>query len=237
MAKKKDKKPGLTGGDILIAVLIALAGGTAAFLVILIAGSLLAPDFGKSPTADQPPAVSRPIRGTLPSSAPASAPTPAPEPTEPPEEPSNEPEPEQTAEPAQQTAEPTAKPTQAPPPAQTRAPAPTPTKTPAAAPSRTPAQNPGPVVSINPTVPPVRQTQAPTQSGGGTTSNGNGTYTHDFSGGRVLYTTQSNNNNDPVYHTRDCRAARIIPPENTAWYASAQAAINDGRRLCGFCNK
>lgn len=85
--KKKDKGPALTGGDILIAVLLSLIGGIGAFLVILVAGSILAPDLGK--TADQPPAVSQPIRGTLPSSAPTVAPTP--DPTEPPVEPSDEP--------------------------------------------------------------------------------------------------------------------------------------------------
>lgn len=221
----KDKKPGLTGGDILLAVLLALIGGISAFLVILIGGSLLAPDFGKSQTADQPPAVSQPVRGTLPSSAPVFTHTP--KPTDPPVEPSDEPEPEQTVEPEQQTVEPTAPPSQPPEPAQTQAPTPTQ--------SRAPAQNPDPVISINPTTPPAVPTQAPAQPNRGTTSNGDGTYTHDFSGGRVLITTQSNNNNDPVYHTRDCRSAKIIPPENEFWYASAQAAESANRRLCGNC--
>ena len=61
--------------------------------------------------------------------------------------------------------------------------------------------------------------------------------THDFSGGRVLITTKSDNNKDPVYHTRDCRAAKEIPAENVGWFDSEQAAIDDGRRLCGLCAK
>lgn len=80
------------------------------------------------------------------------------------------------------------------------------------------------------------QTQVPAQSGGGTISNGDGTYTHTFSGGRVLITSQSDNNGEPVYHTKDCQAAKLIPPENEGWYDSAQAAIDAGRRLCGHCN-
>lgn len=89
-----------------------------------------------------------------------------------------------------------------------------------------------------PTTSPSQQTPAPTQVGNGqTVPNNDGTYTHDFSGGRVLATMQSNNNGDPVYHIKDCRAAKIIPPENEYWYESEQAAKNDGRRLCGYCNK
>lgn len=70
-----------------------------------------------------------------------------------------------------------------------------------------------------------------------TTRNSDGTYTHDFSGGRVLITTASDNNDDPVYHTEDCQAARQIPPESESWYVSAQAAESDGRRICGYCDK
>lgn len=73
----------------------------------------------------------------------------------------------------------------------------------------------------------------------GTQSSGNGeeTYTHDFSGGRVLVTTASNNNNDPVYHTQDCRAAIKISPSDAYWYDSAKDAEAAGRRLCGNCKK
>lgn len=221
MAKnQKDKGTGLTFGDILISVLIALAVGIAAFLVILVGGSLLAPDFGKSQTADQPPTVSQPMRGTLPSSAPTSTPTP--ESTEPPVEPSDEPEPGQTVEPEQQTAEPTAAPSQAPAPAQTQAPATTPTSA--------PAQNPGPIVSINPTAPPASQTQAPVQSGG---SGGGNSSTYDRSNwpaGKFLGSVESDK-----YHSHNCRAAATILPENEIWFDSESAARAANYSRCGIC--
>ncbi len=73
----------------------------------------------------------------------------------------------------------------------------------------------------------------------GTKSSGNGTetYTHDFSGGKVLITKASDNNNDPVYHTRDCMAAKKISPSDEYWYDSAKDAEADGRRLCGNCKR
>lgn len=77
---------------------------------------------------------------------------------------------------------------------------------------------------------------APTQAGG-TISNRDGTYTHDFSGGRVLATAESSNGNDLVYHIKDCGAAKKIPPGNEIWYASEDAAKADGRRLCGNCGR
>lgn len=237
MANKNKKNPHrLTATDIALAVLAALGGAIAFMTIALVAGSLLFPESWGRKTAEEPSA--RPsYHGTLPSKAPTS--TPAPSHTEPPEEPSSEPTPEETEEPVRQTTEPTATPSQAPqtqaPAAQTQAPvqtrAPTPTPTPTRAPT-VPVQTPAPVV----TVPPVQNTPVPTQTGNaGTIQNGDGTYTHDFSGGRVLATRESNNNNDPVYHTKDCRSAKRIPPENELWYSSAQAAQNDGRRLCGIC--
>ena len=69
-------------------------------------------------------------------------------------------------------------------------------------------------------------------SGGNSSST---TYIHDFSNGRVLITTASDNNGDPVYHTRDCRVAKTIPPKNEDWYDSAQEAIAADRRLCKIC--
>lgn len=82
MADKKEKKTGgLTGSDILLAILIALIGGIGAFLLILVSGSLLAPDVGRSQTADQPPAATQTTPGTLPSITPPPAATPTPAPT------------------------------------------------------------------------------------------------------------------------------------------------------------
>lgn len=105
-----------------------------------------------------------------------------------------------------------------------------------------PAQNatqPPVLPSLSPSVEPevsLKPTSEPSaQSTAGTVSNGDGTYTRDFSGGRVLATTQSNNGGDPVYHIRNCQSAKTIPPENEYWYESAQAAENAGRRLCGNC--
>lgn len=233
MANKKNPHR-LTATDIALAVLAALGGAIAFMTIALVAGSLLFPESWERPTVEAPSAQPS-YHGTLPSKAPTSTPTPSP--TEPPGEPSSESAPEQTVDPVPQTPNPAAPPSQAPQtqppqtqaPVQTRAPAPTPAPTRA---PTVPVQTPAPVV----TVPPVQNTPAPTQAGNaGTTQNGDGTYTHDFSGGRVLATRESNNNNDPVYHTKDCRSAKRIPPENELWYSSAQAAQNDGRRLCGIC--
>lgn len=63
------------------------------------------------------------------------------------------------------------------------------------------------------------------------------TSTRDFSNGRVLATTESNNNNDPVYHTKDCSAAKKIAKESEYWYNSAEEAEAAGRRLCGNCGR
>lgn len=91
----------------------------------------------------------------------------------------------------------------------------------------------------NPPVDPTDATQAPTalptqapeQSGSaGTVRNNDGTYTHDFSGGRMLGTVNSDK-----YHYYDCRAAKTIPPENCVWYNSEDEAKADGRSRCGIC--
>lgn len=233
---RKQKGSGLKGEDVLVGIMISVASGAAVFFLAL---GVVGFASGRQETMEQPPAPSHTARVTLPSSNP--------EPTQKPVVESLEPstEPEQNTEPVQQTEVPKEQPTQAPAttqdPAQTQTPtqtqAPTATKTPA------PTKNPGPIVSISPTMPPAQQTKAPQQSSGQggngawDTSNGDGTYTHDFSGGRVLATTQSNNGGNPVYHIKDCQAARKIPPENVCWYDSAQAAINDGRNLCGYCGR
>lgn len=125
-----------------------------------------------------------------------------------------------------------------------------PTQTSPDEPEETQGAEPTQEPSTAPVQEPDAQTQAPAQTqasvasdapagnqGGGTISNGDGTYAHDFSGRRVLATTESNNNNDPVYHTKDCAAAKKIPPENELWYNSEQAAKDDSRRLCGNCGR
>lgn len=244
MANKNKKNPHrLTTADIALAILAALGGAIAFMTIALVAGSLLFPESWERQTAEEPSA--RPsYHGTLPSKAPTS--TPAPSHTEPLEESSSEPTPEETEEPVQQTSAPTGSPSRAPqnptatatqapastntqaPPAQTNAPAPAQTRTPT-------TQNPGPMVSINPVAPPAQQTRSPAQSGsqGGNQATNSG----GFSNGRVLATTESNNNNDPVYHTTNCRSAQRIPTQNQYWYESAQAAEADGRRLCGNCDR
>jgi len=184
MAKKdKKKKRLLDGSDIVLAILAALGGSVAFMTAVAIVGSIMFPDPGRV-TAEAPSAQPS-YRGTLPSRAPTKAPEPdieesiaptetdAPEPTQTPSEAVPD-----TPAPAQSNA---------PAPARTQAPAPsrapTPTKAPTPTPSRTPAaQNPGPVVSISPTAPPARQTQAPAQSGnqsGNTDPNGKVIYITD----------------------------------------------------------
>ena len=86
--------------------------------------------------------------------------------------------------------------------------------------------------------PAVSSNQSPVTSTAQTprpTTGSNGSYAHDFSGGRVLITTASDNKGDPVYHIKDCPAARKIAPENEFWYDSEEAAKADKRRLCGNC--
>lgn len=231
--KGKRKKRLMTGTDIALAVLAALGGSVLFMTVVLVAGSIMFPDSGRSAAADAPPA--RPsYYGTLPSRAPTREPTP--EPTE-----SIAPDDTGALGPAQTPSEavpdtpvPSQAPAQTQPPSRTQAPSiPVPTRAPT--PTRGPAaQNPGPVASINPTAPPTRQTQAPAQAGnqGGAVS---GDRTAKFAAGKALATTASNNNNDPVYHTTNCRSAQRIAASDEYWYDSAQAAEAAGRRLCGNC--
>lgn len=84
-----------------------------------------------------------------------------------------------------------------------------------------------PVTPVQEAHPSAPITETPTQT---TSSN-----ERDFSGGRVLATTASNNNNDPVYHTRNCASAQRIAKEDEYWYDSAEDAIEDGRRKCKRC--
>lgn len=236
-SKDKKKKRLMTGTDIALAILTALGGSVLFMTVVLVAGSIMFPDFGRGATADAPSA--RPsYYGTLPSRAPTQEP--ASEPTE-----SIMPDDTSAPEPAQTPSEavpdtPAPAPSQAP--AQTQAPAPPRTQAPstpaparAPTPTRSPAtQNPGPVVSINTTAPPTRQTQTPAQSGN-QVEPVSGDRTAKFSAGKALATTASNNNNDPVYHTTNCRSAQRIAASDEYWYDSAQAAEAAGRRLCGNC--
>lgn len=195
----------------------------------------------------KPPKESKDAAGTRNTPKPVRAPsetvfsTPSPTPV---------PAPQSTPAPSQAPAPtPTRAPAEAQPPvsAKTQAPAtPLPDKAPvwiqepaaAQTPTRVPAtQNPAPVVSIAPaTQPPAQQTQASALVGnqGSAVS---GDRAAKFAAGQVLATLASNNDDDPVYHTRDCRSAQRINTSDEYWYRSAQDAINDGRRICGNCNR
>ena len=222
MTKKgKKKKRLMSGTDIALAILAALGGSVLFITVTLVVGSIMFPETWERSTADAPSA--RPsYYGTLPSRAPAQPSTP---------EPVESIVPDHTSAP-----EPTPAPSEAVPDTSAPAPSQAQTQTPSSsrtqAPTRAPtAQNPGPVASINPTAPPVRQTQTPTKTGNtGTIRNNDGTYTHDFSGERMLGTINSDK-----YHYYDCRAAKTIPPENCVWYNSENEAKADGRSRCGIC--
>lgn len=91
-------------------------------------------------------------------------------------------------------------------------------------PPQSSGKNSGSTVTITPNQPQPSGTQL-----------SEGTGSRDFSGGRVLATTASNNNNDPVYHTKNCRSAKKIDTSDEKWYNSAADAEADGRRLCGIC--
>lgn len=58
-----------------------------------------------------------------------------------------------------------------------------------------------------------------------------------FASGQVLATTESDNNGKPVYHTKNCTAAKKIAEESELWYESEQAAKAASRDLCGICGR
>lgn len=235
MKKKTDPPKGKAeeGGGLLMPILYAALGGIGGFLVILFIGIGIGAFNTQGQVAEQPSAQSS-YRGTLPTQKPTRDPaqTPAPEETDGPVETEHD---AQTREPSNPPAEPTKAPEstqemsgQTSPPVSTRAPS---------RPAQT--QKPGPVVSVRPavpTAPPAQHTQKPAQSGnqGGT---GAGDRAAKFAAGQVLATTASNNDDDPVYHTTNCRSAQRIAASDEYWYSSAQDAINDGRRICGNCNR
>lgn len=216
-----DKGSGLMMEDYLIAFFGALAGGIALFLAIGIPGYLIteraaaqAEDVSQSMQA-APESRSVPSAPTTEQNKPTAATVPV------------EPEPEEQ-EPIQTDDMP--KPEPAINPAKTSDPE-----------SSEPAQIQEPAKQLSTSTtnqthqlpaPTQPEEKAPSQSG---TSANNVTIARDFSSGRVLATTQSSNNGNPVYHTKDCQAAKKILPESEYWYDSAQAAENDGRRLCGYC--
>lgn len=204
--KKKPKSSGVTRDDVIVGLLIAFASGAAVFFFALAGGAFLS---GRQETAEQPNATQT-ARGTLPSSAPIST-APAQEATEP-----------QNKSP-QQTDAPATTQTQSPATSQVPAQTQTPTAPPDARPSNTPTQNTGPVVSISPTVPPTQ----PSGQGG----NGNsGNYYHDFSGGKLLGSKESDK-----YHNKDCMGAQKIPPENEIWFSSVGEAEASSYKPCGIC--
>lgn len=195
--KKKDKTPDtgkLTGGDILISVLIALAGTVALSIVLLIGGALLFPDaFGGGETADQPAVASQPVRGTLPSRAPVQTAAPTQAPT-------TEPTAELTQEPSTQP--PQSQNIQTQPPAQTQAPA---ASRAPAGPTVVQPSNPtnAPVVqpSVNPVVPPAQQTQTPSGNQGGQVQNTN-------TSGNTIYITDTGSK---YHYNNNCNGGTYYP--------------------------
>lgn len=219
MAKKDKKEKGSSGGtDLAIAVLTALAGGIAAFLVVLIAGAIISPESFKTQAAQAEPTVSH--RGTLPTQRPTQGPmqTQNPEETDAPVEtvPAT-----QTQKPSNPPSEPTEAPPNTKPPEQTNPPAPT--KAPA-------EQNPGPVVSANPTTPPARQTQAPAQAGnqGGGTSSITNEITGDLS--RTAYWVDGG---ESYHFSRGCRS---LARSTNIHEGTLQDALNAGKTdPCNNC--
>lgn len=241
--KDKKKKRLMTGTDIALAILAALGGSVLFMTVVLVAGSIMFPDFGRGATADAPSA--RPsYYGTLPSRAPTREPTP--EPTE-----SIMPDDTSAPEPTQMPSEavpdtPAPAPSQAP--AQTQPPAPSRTQAPSApVPTRAPtptrgpaAQNPGPVVSINPTAPPTRQTQAPAQAGNqggggrGDADNFNAYNNPDQQQTAARYVL---NTSTMKFHNPTCNdVARIARQNYAESNLSRDEIMRNGYSPCGHCN-
>lgn len=116
-------------------------------------------------------------------------------------------------------------------PAQTQEPAQSSTQTPGNGADAAVKAN-QPTVNILPTNPSTKNQQTDKASSGG-----NGRISENFAAGKVLITTASDNNKDPVYHTKYCNSAKKIAQNDMYWFDSEQAAIDDGRRLCGNCAK
>ncbi len=89
-------------------------------------------------------------------------------------------------------------------------------------------------VNINPSSP---ATNKPQNGGANTGTQSGEDVSSNFAAGKVLVTSASDNNNDPVYHTKYCRSAQKIDQNDMRWYDSAQEAEDDGRRICGNCKK
>lgn len=87
-------------------------------------------------------------------------------------------------------------------------------------------------VNINPSSP---TTTKPQNSGTNMGTQAGGDVSSNFAAGKVLITTASDNNKDPVYHTKYCRSAQKIEPNDMYWYDSAETAEANNRRLCGNC--
>lgn len=126
-------------------------------------------------------------------------------------------------------------------------------------PSTAPSQSPSPSVAPSPSVSPppasaapsVRPTPTPSDkpseiqapaspvqsSPPQATAGNSGDRASKFANGMVLATIESDNGGDPVYHTKDCRAAQKIDTGSELWYESAQAAERDNRRICGNCKR
>lgn len=102
---------------------------------------------------------------------------------------------------------------------------------PSASPSESvaPSASPSPTPSVKPS-----ESQAPSNTQQAQAGNDRDSK---FASGQVLATTESNNNGKPVYHTKNCTAAKKIAEESELWYESEQAAKAAIRDLCGICGR
>lgn len=157
-----------------------------------------------------------------------------------------EPTPEETEEPTQNTPEPELEPAPSTAPEQKPA-APAQTQKPAQSNSASASQPKAPAINPQVVTPqpnsgstgstkPSSSGNSANSSSSGNTSNA-GAYAENFSAGKVLITTASNNNGKPVYHTKYCVSAQKISPNDMYWYNSVEDAKKDGRQLCGNCKK
>lgn len=246
--KKKEKGNGMSGGDVLLTILIVLLGGVFAVFTVAAAGSFLSQDGGQA-AADQTS-----IQTVQATPSPNREPIYTAFPAQPTGEPSQAPEPTQsgtgsyrvpdtwtarqanaTATHRQQTATapsmapaPSSTPASSNAPVQSNVPAATPSQAPAPVPSRAqPTQTPAPSFSAQ-SAQPVQQSQKPTQAGnqgGSTVASRNNWPTGKFLGSVLR----------DKYHSHNCQAAANILPENERWFDSEDEARTAGYSRCGIC--
>lgn len=227
MAGKK-KEPYLTVGDVLVAFLVALVGGVAAFAIIAFAGYQLS---GRQAMITETSDVSQTVQDDTPPVAQVSVPnfserqraesqsvnqqTVLP----------NEPEPEPAEAPVQQNSTPEETPSQATAPSQTQTTPQTQTQTKTQTNAKTPTTSSGQTQTNAPT----QQTQATGQSGN-SDSNSTSYSRENWPEGKYLGSNQSDK-----YHWHNCRAASNILSENEVWFSSENEAKAAGYSRCGIC--